>query len=458
MVRPIFIKAGTKPNGENPLNGVEKTQSRNAVAAPEPERKTVRTLLNERNDAINKVIRIPDCDDDLAKPKIVSSRQLLPVTSSDDPDIRAREGETVLAMTSLRNQMPHKIAPKSGFAQLPEDIISKRKALSAVKTDNRPLIRPFSNEDPIRSLSSLRDLGTQYEVGPRIVSEPLMNRDQSTIMSDLAFAQRIKNSLGGPFDIVQSSRLNNLVSNMNDLGSPSLNPYGLDLNPLALNALMQEQAFRRNQAQALLQRDRNLIINQALSQQQALHRNIPGLNPGVGQDMSLLDQVGMGQGYNFYPQSLSCKEDLNKNAVSALNYIAKMGKNKRGRPKRNPAEGWPKRPLSAYNIFFKECREKIVGADKGEEDEKEEGNNDPTKPSSRRKRRKKHGKISFGGLAKSVGKMWKELSADQMTYYEQKAEQSREAYRKEIKVFLEERNKSAAEKKKEESNNDDEKA
>lgn len=41
MVRPIFIKAGTKPNGENPLNGVEETQSKNAVAAPEPERKTV---------------------------------------------------------------------------------------------------------------------------------------------------------------------------------------------------------------------------------------------------------------------------------------------------------------------------------------------------------------------------------------------------------------------------------
>merc|ERR1712087_442265 len=156
------------------------------------------------------------------------------------------------------------------------------------------------------------------------------------------------------------------------------------------------------------------------------------------------------RGFHTYSTPLPSKEDLNKNAVSALDYIAKMGKNKRGRPKRNPAEGWPKRPLSAYNIFFKECREKIVGeenADKPEpSDNKNEAGGDTLKPHSRRKRRKKHGKISFGGLAKSVGSMWKELSPESMAYYERKAEESREAYRKEIKIFLEKRNKAFAEK------------
>jgi len=116
---------------------------------------------------------------------------------------------------------------------------------------------------------------------------------------------------------------------------------------------------------------------------------------------------------------------------------SKITVNKRGRPKRDPREGWPKRPLSAYNIFFKDIRQEIVGSE--EDTPIFDCFGHCLKPHSRRRRRKKHGKISFGGLAKAVGAMWKQLSPEKVAYYNGKAEESREAYRKEIQLFLQKR-------------------
>jgi len=130
---------------------------------------------------------------------------------------------------------------------------------------------------------------------------------------------------------------------------------------------------------------------------------------------------------------------MKKESSTSSEGKTKVGKTKRGRPKRNPAEGWPRRPLSAYNIFFKDYRQKILGAETFDQPIDEEAEKS-LKPHSRRKRRKKHGKISFSGLAKSVGLMWKELSPETMAYYERQAKESRDAYQKEIKVFLEKRN------------------
>lgn len=127
----------------------------------------------------------------------------------------------------------------------------------------------------------------------------------------------------------------------------------------------------------------------------------------------------------------------NQTSPPMMNISQKINGNKRGRPKRDPREGWPKRPLSAYNIFFKDIRQEIVGSEEDTPMYDSFGNS--LKPHSRRRRRKKHGKISFGGLAKAVGAMWKKLPADKVAFYEARAEESREAYRKEIQLFLQKR-------------------
>jgi hypothetical protein len=133
--------------------------------------------------------------------------------------------------------------------------------------------------------------------------------------------------------------------------------------------------------------------------------------------------------------------------------------------KKKPAD-MPRRPLSAYNLFFSEERERILkeidvkeggsaaadSASKDEETVKEEsateateGEDDADKPKAlmrplipaqkkRRPHRKTHGKISFQQLARMVGERWKALPDDQRKYYQGLAE----ADMKRQKVAMEE--------------------
>ena len=114
----------------------------------------------------------------------------------------------------------------------------------------------------------------------------------------------------------------------------------------------------------------------------------------------------------------------------------------------------PRRPLSAYNLFFSEERERIlkeIAKKEGTSDaggESEEGDKgtagedsdhgknveDEEKPKAllrplipaekkRRPHRKTHGKISFQELARMVGERWKSLPDDERTYYQDLAQQ-----------------------------------
>ena len=88
----------------------------------------------------------------------------------------------------------------------------------------------------------------------------------------------------------------------------------------------------------------------------------------------------------------------------------------------------PKRPLSAYNFFFKEERQRLLELLPAKEDV----------PDQKKQKRKKesHGKIGFENLAKEIGKRWQELSDDQSSSYKEKASEDMKRYKQEMDMFL----------------------
>ena len=135
---------------------------------------------------------------------------------------------------------------------------------------------------------------------------------------------------------------------------------------------------------------------------------------------------------NFFMDSIVGKEVNNfiKQESKINMNIKKKTSCKKGRPKRDPSEGWPKRPLSAYNIFFKEYRSKLLGVDELEVESNRIEINEPF-----RKKRKKHGIISFSDLAKTIGKKWNEMSSEEKIGYQDKAKITMIKYKEELKIF-----------------------
>lgn len=85
----------------------------------------------------------------------------------------------------------------------------------------------------------------------------------------------------------------------------------------------------------------------------------------------------------------------------------------------------PKRPLSAYNLFFQHERNRIVGESPAGAD----GN--------KRKHRKSHGKIGFESLAKTIANKWKTLDKASKRPFEQQAKREKAIYAQKLQAWHE---------------------
>jgi HMG (high mobility group) box len=90
------------------------------------------------------------------------------------------------------------------------------------------------------------------------------------------------------------------------------------------------------------------------------------------------------------------------------------------RRKKKP-KGMPKRPLSAYNLYFQAQRNKIQA--------------------EREKDGEENAKIGFEELGKIIGKLWRDLESAEKKIYEKLAEKDGERYRKEMDAYREMKNK-----------------
>ena len=113
-------------------------------------------------------------------------------------------------------------------------------------------------------------------------------------------------------------------------------------------------------------------------------------------------------------------------ATGTVNKPTKVKKGRRKQPKDKP-----KRPLSAYNIFFKEERARLLQKldDAKKEEASENGNeeDEDKKPPS---------KIGFENLAKIIGSKWQDLTPTQVEYYKEKAGEDMKRYKSEMETYL----------------------
>lgn len=117
---------------------------------------------------------------------------------------------------------------------------------------------------------------------------------------------------------------------------------------------------------------------------------------------------------------------LTKHAIGFLCLLQKKPKDK------------PKRPLSAYNFFFKEEREKIIKVvlaedpSKVKQDPEDDGFLDEETIG---RLKKEGGKVSFEEMGKIIGQRWKNIDPDRLSKYSELASEDTERYKTEMQAY-----------------------
>lgn len=135
--------------------------------------------------------------------------------------------------------------------------------------------------------------------------------------------------------------------------------------------------------------------------------------------------------------ALKNNDDVNKvppaASTSASKKVAKPAKKRSWtKPKDKP-----KRPLSAYNLFFKRERERILKEQPDGNAGAPESNNDSFGGGTAKKRRhrKSHGKIGFAQLARHISERWNNIDAAEKSPFEAEAAIEKKRYQKELEIW-----------------------
>jgi hypothetical protein len=213
---------------------------------------------------------------------------------------------------------------------------------------------------------------------------------------------------------------------------------------------------------------------------------MPGMmHPAFGWPMSSNNHAGTADPNNqqvaartgapdFYADAGLLVGPWSANSAGLLNGMPQES-TKGGKRFRRKAKDRPKRPLSAYNCFFKTERQRILdeipekkeekadNSEKEETDDAKKGKKESSeekadkvssddkaseKPAAEKDtkvaeakrddkgKKRPHGKIGFESLAKMIGQRWQNLSPDEVAFYKAKAEEDMVRYKSESKCIL----------------------
>ena len=112
----------------------------------------------------------------------------------------------------------------------------------------------------------------------------------------------------------------------------------------------------------------------------------------------------------------NCSERSTATTATSSNPKQEKDAKKKRTRKKKPKDS-PRRPLSAYNFFFKDERKRILQAIPVKESETSEEDRIRDSITWPGKKKAPHGKIGFESLAKTIGARWKKLDKKSMKYY-----------------------------------------
>jgi len=131
---------------------------------------------------------------------------------------------------------------------------------------------------------------------------------------------------------------------------------------------------------------------------------------------------------------MTIKQEETESPRKSIEKVAVSAK----RPTKKKPKDKPKRPLSAYNFFFKEEREKIlkvVLSDESKDTINEPDSDDFIDDATLGRLRKEGGKVSFEEMGKLIGQRWKNLQPDRLTKYSELAAEDTDRYKKEMQGY-----------------------
>jgi hypothetical protein len=122
---------------------------------------------------------------------------------------------------------------------------------------------------------------------------------------------------------------------------------------------------------------------------------------------------------------------LQQQSVGGAHEALASNQNDSDAPKQKGPRIRPKRTLTAYNIFFKDQRAKLLAGQ-----EKAEALLHTADGTKRKRRSSPHGKIGFEAMAKTIGKLWKAIEPEELAYYKKMAAADKKRFEGELVLFM----------------------